>query len=59
MLTIKYQGQFKKDYKLAVRRGCDIKELEKVIRMLSEEQVHIATFSDRSILLFLKPSPSL
>lgn len=29
MLTIKYQGQFKKDYKLAVRRGCDIKELEK------------------------------
>ena len=45
MLTIKYQGQFKKDYKLAVKRGCNISELEKVIRMLAEEQVRTATFS--------------
>ena len=49
MLTIKYQGQFKKDYKLAVRRGCDIKELEKVIRMLSEEQVLPAKYRDLAL----------
>jgi mRNA-degrading endonuclease YafQ of YafQ-DinJ toxin-antitoxin module len=28
MLTIKYQGQFKKDYKKAVKRGLNISELE-------------------------------
>jgi len=37
MLTIKYQGQFKRDYKLAIKRGCNVSELEKVIRLLSEE----------------------
>ena len=35
MLTIEYHGQFKRDYKLAVKRGCNISELEKVIGMLA------------------------
>lgn len=34
MLKIEFTGQFKKDYKLAVRRGCDPKELEAVITLL-------------------------
>ena len=38
MLKIEFTGQFKKDYKLAVKRGCDIQELTKVITMLANEQ---------------------
>ena len=38
MLKIEYQGQFKKDFKLAVKRGCDIAELQKVITLLANEQ---------------------
>lgn len=38
MLKIEFTGQFKKDYKLAVKRGCDIKELTNVITMLANEQ---------------------
>ncbi len=49
MLTIKYQGQFKKDYKLAVRRGCNIHELEYVIRMLAEEQVLPEKYRDHAL----------
>ncbi|MCM1195018.1 MAG: type II toxin-antitoxin system YafQ family toxin [Corallococcus sp.] len=38
MLRIKYQGQFKKDFKLAIKRGCNIAELQKVIALLANEQ---------------------
>lgn len=38
MLKIEYQGQFKKDFKLAVKRGCDISEFEKVVSMLANQQ---------------------
>lgn len=38
MLKPVYSGQFKKDYKLAIRRGCDPKMLEKVISLLCSEQ---------------------
>lgn len=38
MLKIEFTGQFKKDYRLAVKRGCDIQELTKVITMLANEQ---------------------
>ena len=31
MLKPEFSGQFKRDYKLAVRRGCDPKKLEAVI----------------------------
>lgn len=37
MLKIRYHSQFKKDYKLIVRRNYDISKLEKVIAMLAEE----------------------
>ena len=37
MLTIKYQTAFKKDYKRVVRRGYDVRLLEKVIELLAEQ----------------------
>ena len=38
MLKPEFTGQFKKDYKLAVKRGCNPGELEKVITLLCNEQ---------------------
>ena len=38
MLKIEFTGQFKKDYKLAIKRGCDIQELTKIITLLANEQ---------------------
>lgn len=38
MLKVEFTGQFKKDYKLAVKRGCDPKSLEAVITLLVTEQ---------------------
>lgn len=37
MLKVEFTGQFKKDYKLALKRGCDSKKLEYVISLLREE----------------------
>ncbi len=38
MLTIKYESQFKKDYKKILKRGYDLKRFEKVIYLLTEEK---------------------
>ena len=38
MLKPVFSGQFMKDYKLAVKRGCDPKKLEKVVSPLCSEQ---------------------
>ena len=38
MLKLEFQGQFKKDYKLALKRGFDVKLLQEVITMLAEEK---------------------
>ena len=38
MLTIEYQGQFKKDYKLAIKRGLDPRRLMEVVELLAHEQ---------------------
>ena len=35
MLKIEYHSQFKKDYKLAVKRGLDVSLLTQVISMLA------------------------
>ena len=37
MLKIEFTGQFKRDYKLAMKRGCDSKKLETVITLLANE----------------------
>ena len=49
MLTIKYKGQFKKDFKLAVKRGCNIHELERVIGMLVREEILPQRYRDHAL----------
>lgn len=38
MLKTEFTGQFKKDYKLAVKRGLDVDKLWEIITMLANEQ---------------------
>lgn len=38
MLDIVYSNQFKKDYKKAIKRHCDVEELFKVIETLRNQQ---------------------
>lgn len=38
MLKPSFSGQFKRDYKLALKRGYDPKKLEEVIRLLCAEE---------------------
>ena len=49
MLKIEYQGQFKKDFKLAVKSGCDIAELQKVISLLANEEPLPQRYRDHSL----------
>ena len=49
MLTINYNTQFKKDYKKAVKRGLNIKELETVIFLLATEQTLPDKFRDHAL----------
>ena len=38
MLDVFYSSQFKKDYKKAVKRHCDVEELFKVIELLKKQR---------------------
>ena len=38
MLKIEYPSIFKKDYKRALKRGCNPKNFEKVVQMLQKQQ---------------------
>lgn len=38
MLRPEFTGQFKKDYKLAVKRGCNPDKLQEIISLLVNEQ---------------------
>lgn len=38
MLRPEFTGQFKKDYKLAIKKGCDPNKLQEVITLLVNEQ---------------------
>ena len=38
MLTIKYQAAFRRDYKRAIRRGCDPQLLARIVSILAEEK---------------------
>ena len=49
MLRPEFTGQFKKDYKLAVKRGCNPKELEKVITILCSEQPLPEKYRDHAL----------
>ncbi len=49
MLKILYHGQFKKDFKLAVKRGCNIAELQKVIFLLANRQPLHEKYRDHAL----------
>ena len=49
MLKIEFTGQFKKDYKLAIKRCCDPKNLKKVITLLSNEQPLPEVYKDHAL----------
>lgn len=49
MLKIEYQGQFKKDYKLALKRGFDPSLLTEVITLLANQQTLPLKYQDHSL----------
>lgn len=49
MLNPEFSGQFKKDYKLALKRGCDPKKLERVITLLCQEEQLPASYRDHAL----------
>lgn len=49
MLKIEYQGQFKKDYKLALKRGFDPSLLTEVITLLANQQTLPPKYQDHSL----------
>ena len=49
MRNVRYTAQFKKDYKLAVKRGYNPKELEKVIDLLKTGEPLPPIYKDHSL----------
>ena len=49
MLKVEYTGQFKKDYKLALKRNYNIDELVDVINMLANEEKLPEKFRDHAL----------
>ncbi|MBQ6845895.1 MAG: type II toxin-antitoxin system YafQ family toxin [Oscillospiraceae bacterium] len=50
MLKIEFQGQFKKDYKLAIKRGCNMQLFQEVVTLLAEEKTLPAKYKDHALL---------
>lgn len=49
MLEVEFTGQFKRDYKLAVKRGCNPDELQEVITMLVNERTLPEKYRDHAL----------
>ena len=49
MLKVEFTAQFKKDYKLAVKRGCDPDELQTVVTLLINEQPLPEKYRDHAL----------
>lgn len=49
MLKPEFTGQFKKDYKLALKRGCDPKKIENVISILCSERLLPQIYHDHQL----------
>jgi mRNA interferase YafQ len=49
MLKPEFTGQFKRDYKLALKRGCDPEKLQTVITMLVNEQPLPPQYRDHTL----------
>lgn len=49
MLKIEFTGQFKKDYKLAIKRGCAPQELMTVVSILASRQTLPEKYRDHAL----------
>lgn len=49
MLKAEFTGQFKKDYKLALKRGCDPNKLQAVITLLIKEEPLPEQYRDHAL----------
>ena len=49
MLKPEFTGQFKRDYKLAVRRGFDAQQLQTVVELLCQERPLPASYRDHRL----------
>lgn len=49
MLKPEFSGQFKRDYKLAIKRGCDPEKIETVIKLLCKEEPLPASYKDHQL----------
>ena len=49
MLKAEFTGQFKKDYKLAIKRGCNPQEMQEVITLLINEQPLPEKYRDHAL----------
>ena len=49
MLRPEFSGQFKRDYKLALKRGCDPKKLEEVVSILCREEHLPQSYRDHAL----------
>ena len=49
MLTIVFSGQFKKDFRLAMKRGCNPKKLTDVIELLQNETPLPSKYKDHPL----------
>ena len=48
MLKSEFTSQFRRDYKLAVKRGCDPARLQEVVTLLCEEEPLPAAYRDHA-----------
>lgn len=53
MLKLEFSGQFKRDYKLAIKRGCNPKRLEEVISILHREEPLPPSYRQDTLILKL------
>ena len=49
MLKLEFTGRFKKDYKIAVKRGCNPKRLEEVLELLQKEEILPSKYRDHQL----------
>lgn len=49
MLKPEFTGQFKRDYKLAIKRGCNPQKLQEVVTLLCSEQPLPKVYRDHAL----------
>jgi mRNA interferase YafQ len=49
MLKIEYHSKFKKDYKRAVKRGCDVQKIQAVVKLLAEQKTLPEKYKDHEL----------